>query len=171
VRPTLGQHFDPALIDPVHEHKIVRHSVVICQAFATKSVVSERCRNPVPLLLSLTRRPGSLRAGIAARGAPEPGAAVRRNRQCAGLGECEARGKARSLPPGVHRDLPVSVSRGRSPLCRVQGRSPLVSTKWSAKHVLSREAPYISQMKPDQAIRARGANRLADSHSWLADSM
>jgi hypothetical protein len=56
-------------------------------------------------------------------------------------------------------------------LCWVQGRSPLVSTKWSAKHVLSREGPYMSHMKPDQAIKARGANRLADSHSSLADSM
>ena len=84
------------------------------------------------------------------------------------------RGKARSLPPGVHRGHPLClVSRGRSPLCWVQGRSPLVSTKWSERSVLlSRDVPYQpyeareSQKEPE---RARGANGLADSHSPLAD--
>lgn len=114
------------------------------------------------------------------------------------MGERRRRCKREIIPRGVRgREVPGRGFGGRSPLkgsrahpyssslavtvrttgftgfslCWVQGRSPLVSTKWSAKHVLSREPPYMSQMKPDQAVKARGANRLADSHSSLADSM
>jgi hypothetical protein len=54
------------------------------------------------------------------------------------------RGKARSLPPGVHRGYPLCVGPGSEALLRwVKGRSPLVSTKWSQRSVLlSRDAPY-----------------------------
>jgi hypothetical protein len=60
VTPALGVHLNSALVNPVHEHEIVRHSVVVCQAFAAKSGVSNRCGNPNPLLCFLAERPSSL---------------------------------------------------------------------------------------------------------------
>jgi HNH endonuclease len=46
-------------------------------------------------------------------------------------------------------EYPLCVGPGSEALlCWVQGRSPVVSTKWSAKHMLFREAPY----EPYQAI-------------------
>jgi hypothetical protein len=53
-------HLDSALVNPVHEHKIVRQGVVVCQALAAKSGVSNNCGNANPLLVSLAKGPGLL---------------------------------------------------------------------------------------------------------------
>jgi hypothetical protein len=65
IPPALGLHLYSALVNPVHEQKIVPNHVVISRTLAAKSVVSERCRKPNPLLVSLAEGPGSFRAGIA----------------------------------------------------------------------------------------------------------
>lgn len=91
ISPALRLHLDSAFVNPGHEQKIVRQVVGVRRAFAAKAEVSTNCRKSNLLLLSLTERPGSPRTGIAAPGAPEPGAADWRNRQCAGLGERSGR--------------------------------------------------------------------------------
>ncbi len=88
IPPALGHHFDSALVNPNHEREIVSQIVGIHRAFVAKSKVGTGRRKPDALLVFSTQRPGSPRIDNAlARGAAEPGAAVRRNRQCAGLGE------------------------------------------------------------------------------------
>jgi hypothetical protein len=99
ISPALRLHFDSALVNPLHDRKVVRNIVRVCEAFVAKSKVSTRCRKSNLLLLSLTEQPGSPRDGIAARGPPELGAAVRRNRQCAGLGEQLCCGGRREVFP------------------------------------------------------------------------
>jgi hypothetical protein len=60
VSSAFGLHLDSALVNPVHEHKIVRQSVVVCRTFAAKSGVSKSGGNPDPLLCFLAKQPSSL---------------------------------------------------------------------------------------------------------------
>jgi hypothetical protein len=166
VSPALRLHLDSALVSPVHEQKIVRQVVRIHRAFAAKSKVSTSCHKPNLLLLSLTERLRPLRGGIAARGASELGAAVRRNRQCAGLGE-RSGGRREVFPLGFTGGIPSVWVQGAKLSC-VGSRDEV---PWSPRSGLSEACCclamcHISHMKPE---RARGANGLADSHSPLAD--
>ena len=54
MRPALGQHFDPALIDPVENAELVRNAIVVGGVPSTESEVREEGREAVALLDSLT---------------------------------------------------------------------------------------------------------------------
>ncbi len=65
VRPALCQHFDPALIDPVHDAKLVRHAVVVRGVQVAESVVCDDGREIILTLASLpqwTLRTGAVLA-------------------------------------------------------------------------------------------------------------
>jgi hypothetical protein len=48
VRPALGQHFDPALIDPVENAKLVRNAAVVGGVQATEPEIFDEAREIVP---------------------------------------------------------------------------------------------------------------------------
>lgn len=54
VRPALGQHFDPALIDPVEDAKLVREARIVGGVPAAKSKVFDEGSEIVLTLTSLT---------------------------------------------------------------------------------------------------------------------
>ena len=56
VRPALGQHFDPTLIDPVEDAKLVCDGVVVPRIVAAEPVVGDNGCEPVPLLVLLAER-------------------------------------------------------------------------------------------------------------------
>jgi hypothetical protein len=53
VRPALAQHLYPAIIDPTHYVKLIRHGVVIALILAAESVVGHDCGEIVLALTSL----------------------------------------------------------------------------------------------------------------------
>jgi hypothetical protein len=53
MRATFRRHFDPAIIEPVEDAKLIRHGVVIARILAAESVVGHDCGEIVAVLGSL----------------------------------------------------------------------------------------------------------------------
>ena len=54
MRPAFGQHFDPAVIEPVEDAKLIRHAVVVRGVQVAESVVCDDGCEIVELLCLLT---------------------------------------------------------------------------------------------------------------------
>jgi hypothetical protein len=63
VRPAVGQHFDPALIDPFEYAKLIRHAVLVPRIFTAEPVIGDnRCAPFCRCALCLRGRIPALRA-------------------------------------------------------------------------------------------------------------
>ena len=154
VSPALGLHLDSALVNPVYEQKI-RQVVKICRALVAESKVSASCRNSNLLLCCLAERPGSLRGGIAMRGPPELGAAVRRNRQCAGLGE-RSGGRREVFTLGFTGGIPWVWVQGAKLSCVGSRDEVPWSPRSGLRSMCCLAKRHIKPVKPDQPEEPEG---------------